>query len=558
MPRAPDHDPFLLEILKNAFEMIADNLAVTIMRSAYSEIVRESLDFSTALCDWRGRTLAQGVCTPMHLGAFQDSLEHLIRSSAATLAPDDIFLFNDPFLSSGQHLPDIYVVKPIFFAGQLEGWVTTLAHHSDVGGIVPGSNALGARELYQEGLRLPFLKLLDAGRRNQMLLDIIAANVRTPQLVLGDLEAQVAACRHGEREYLELLERYGPAMIRAMAEALHDYTEALTRQELRAIPDGTYRFTDHIDGLGASPTPVVFQVAVRLAGGEVLVDWEGTSAQVPGGINCTFSFTKSCVYAAIRSVFREEIPNCAGFNRLIHVHAPLGSVVNPRAPAPVGARGITGYRIIDCLFGALSAAVPDRVAADGSGGSTLPTISGWHEGRRFVFCETLMGTTGGSAGADGQEGMPHIGANQANVPIELIEMNYPLRIERYGMVADTGGAGRHRGGLALRREYRILCEQATLNMRSDKGLHPPHGLFGGRDGAPPSIEIHRDGAILPVPLLPLEPVALRRDDLVVVQMPGGGGFGPTAERDPALVQRDLVEERISRSHAAAAYGWQPR
>jgi N-methylhydantoinase B len=185
----------------------------------------------------------------------------------------------------------------------------------------------------------------------------------------------------------------------------------------------------------------------------------------------------------MRSIFRSDIANCAGFSRPIHVTAPLGTVINPNFPAPVGARGITGYRIIDCMFGALAQAMPDRVAADGSGGSTLPTIAGWHEGRRFVFCETLMGTTGASAEHDGQEGIPHVGANQANVPIELIEQNYPLRIEHYGFVADTGGAGRSRGGLALRREYRVLCDRATLNMRSDKGKHPPHGLFGGEPAA---------------------------------------------------------------------------
>jgi N-methylhydantoinase B len=545
MLRAIDSDPFLLEILKSAFETIADNLAVTIMRSAYSEIVRESLDFSTALCDWRGRTIAQGVCTPMHLGAFADSMEHLIADIGATAVPGDVFVFNDPYLSSGQHLPDIYVVKPIFFDGQIEGWATTLAHHSDVGGIVPGSNALGANEIFQEGLRIPFLKLYSAGERNETLISMITANVRTPQLVIGDIEAQVAACRNGEREFIELLSRYGSETLRSCVEVLHDYAERLTRAEISAIPDGKYSFVDHIDGLGENPKAVLLSVTVSVRGDEVFVDWEGTSPQVLGGINCTFSFTKSCSYAAIRSIFRSDVPNCEGFSRAIHVTAPLGTVINPNFPAPVGARGITGYRIIDCMFGALSEAVPDRVAADGSGGSTLPTISGWHGGRRFVFCETLMGTTGASILGDGQEGVPHIGANQANVPIELIELNYPIRIERYGFVADTGGAGRMRGGLALRREYRVLCDGASLNMRSDKLVHRPHGLFGGESGAPPKIEIRRRAETVPVPLLPLTPIPLEKGDLVIVQMPGGGGYGPSAERDPLRISRDLREGRVT-------------
>jgi N-methylhydantoinase B len=551
MQPSMESDPFLLEILKSAFETIADNLAVTIMRSAYSEIVRESLDFSTALCDWQGRTIAQGVCTPMHLGAFADSMEHLIAHIGAAAVPGDVFIFNDPYLASGQHLPDIYVVKPIFFQGQIEGWATTLAHHSDVGGIVPGSNALGANEIFQEGLRIPFLKLYAAGERNETVMSFIASNVRTPQLVIGDIEAQVAACRNGEREYVELLNRYGNDTLRSCADALHDYADRLTRDEIRAIPDGVYSFVDHIDGLGENPEPVLFKVTVSVRGDEAFVDWEDTSPQVLGGINCTFSFTKSCAYAAIRSVFRNHVPNCAGFSRAIHVTAPLGTVLNPNFPAPVGARGITGYRIIDCMFGALAKAVPDRIAADGSGGSTLPTISGWHAGRRFVFCETLMGTTGASALYDGQEGIPHIGANQANVPIELIELNYPLRIERYGFVTDTGGAGRTRGGLALRREYRVLCESASLNMRSDKLVHPPHGLFGGEAGAAPIIEIKRNAETIRVPLLPLTPIPLEKGDLIVVQMPGGGGYGPTSERDPNRISRDLREGRVSKERVGA-------
>lgn len=549
MQRKNISDPFLVEVLKSAFETIADNLAVTIMRSAYSEIVRESLDFSTALCDWQGRTIAQGVCTPLHLGAFADSMEYLIAHVGARTVPGDVFVFNDPYLACGQHLPDVYVVKPIFFNGRIEGWATTLAHQSDVGGIVAGSNALGASEIFQEGLRLPFLRLYAAGIRNNDVFSIIEANVRTPQLVIGDIEAQVAACRNGEREFIELLERYGNETIRACADALHDYAERLTRAEIKAIPDGVYTFSDHIDGLGEHPVPVIFNVAVTIDGEEASVNWAGTSGQVQGGINCTYSFTKSCTYAAMRSIFRSDIPNCAGFSRPIKVAAPLGTVINPNFPAPVGARGITGYRIIDCMFGALSSATPDRVAADGSGGSTLPTIAGWHAGRRFVFCETLMGTTGASAEFDGQEGIPHVGANQANVPIELIEQNYPLRIEHYGFVADTGGAGRSRGGLALRREYRILCESATLNMRSDKKNYPPHGLFGGEPGAPPKIEILRNGKIIPVPLLPLNPIVLEKDDLVVVQMPGGGGYGPAVERSKDRIQRDIREDRVSAATA---------
>ena len=549
-------DPFLLEVINSAFETIADNLAVTLMRSAYSEIVRESLDFSTALCDWRGRTIAQGVCTPLHLGGFQDSMEHLIRDAGDDLAPGDIFIFNDPYLASGQHLPDVYIVKPIYYKGRIEGWATTLAHQSDVGGIVAGSNALGASELFQEGLRLPFVKFYVAGKRNETLARIIHANSRTPHLVMGDLEAQVAACHNAERELIELLDRYGVDTFRYYVDILHDYAEQLTRDALRAMPDGTYRFTDHIDGLGDKPVPIPFCVTLKIAGDEAFVSWDGTSPQVEGGLNCTFSFTKSCVYAALRSVLQSDIPNCEGFYRPIHVEAPLGSILNPNFPAPVGARGITGYRIIDCMFGALAQAVPERVPADGSGGSTLPTISGWQNGKRFVFCETLMGTTGGSAAADGQGGIPHIGANQSNVPVEVIESNYPIRVEKYCYVPDTGGAGEFRGGLALRREYRVLCDQAELNMRADKIAFPPYGLAGGNTGSSPRLQIRRNGHSIRVSALPLQPIKLQKNDLVVVQMPGGGGFGSPERRDRERIRADLVEGLISAEHAKNMYGYE--
>jgi len=549
-----DFDPYLLEVLRSAFDTIADNMAITVMRTAYSEIVRESLDFSTALCDCNGLTLAQGVCTPMHLGSFHKSMQNLIRLARGKVHQGDIFIFNDPFLAAVQHLPDIYVVKPIFHNGEMEGWATTLAHHSDIGGIVAGSNALGAVEVFQEGLRLPVLKLFEHGEPNESIWQIIEANVRTPHLVFGDLHAQVAACASGEREYLALIERYGTETIRAAGTALHAYAERLTRAELTDFPTGEFRFENFIDGLGEKPEPVRFNVAVRFSNSEVAVDWAGTSRQVAGGINSMFPFTQACAYAAIRSVMRADVPNCHGFTRAIHVKAPLGTVVNPVFPAATGARGITGYRMIDCLFGALAQAVPERVAADGSGGSSLPTFSGFDGNRHFVFCETLMGTNGATALHDGQEGVAHIGANQANVPIELIEARYPLRIEEYGLVADSGGAGRLRGGLSLRRSYRILCDGASLNIRSDKRAHPPYGLFGGRAGGGSMTIIYRGNERIMIPALPTSPIPLQIGDVVEHTMPAGGGWEDPRARSVEAIDRDLAGGYITPDGAARDYG----
>jgi N-methylhydantoinase B len=549
-----DLDPILLEVFKNGFEAVADEMALILMRTAHSPIVRDAMDYSTALCDPTGQTLAQGLTTPMHLGSFYDAMRHLIRQYDGRIAPGDIFVGNDPYAASGQHLPDIYIIRPIFHSGALRGWATTIAHHVDVGGLVPGSNSIGATEIHQEGLRLPFLKLLDGGVENSTLFDIIATNVRMPDQVLGDLRAQMAACRAGEQGYLALLERYGAETVAAYGDALQDYAEALARAAFSDIPDGVYEFTDHIDGLGEDPQPIEFRLKLTVAGSEVTADWTGTSPQVKGGINAPLSFCKSNVHAALRSIMPGDMPNCHGYSRPIHVIAPLGTLVNAVYPAPCGARGITGYRIVDCVFGALAKAVPDKVAADGTGGSTLPSFGGWDQGRNFVFSECIMGTWGATSEHDGQEGVPHMASNQANVPVEMIEADYPIRIEKYGFLADTGGAGKFRGGVGLVREYRVLTDDVYFGVRSDKNIYPPHGLFGGEAGSPSRNLINPGNAERQLPSLPVLPVTLQRDDVFRHEMAGGGGYGDPLDRDPALVREDVLDDKITVPHARAAYG----
>jgi len=549
-----EHDPILLEVFRNAFDAIADQMALILMRTAYSPIVRDAMDFSTALCDASGRNLAQGLTTPMHLGSFYDAMRHLIGQYQGRIGPGDVFIGNDPYLASGQHLPDIYVVRPVFHAQRLCGWAATIAHHVDVGGLVPGSNSLAAVEIHQEGLRLPFLKLLDRGAQNATLMDIIAANVRVPDQVLGDINAQIAACLAGDREFSGLLERYGIDRVLGYGEALQDYSERMARSAIANIPDGTYRFEDHIDGLGDRPEPVIFRVAVTVSGDEITVDWGGTSPQVKGGINAPLSFCKSNVYAALRSIMPIDVPNCHGYTRPIHVIAPEGTVVNARYPAPCGARGITGYRMVDCIFGALAQAVPDKVAADGAGGSTLPSFGGWHGGKRFVFSECIMGTWGATSQHDGQEGVPHMASNQANVPVEMIESDYPIRIERYGFVPDTGGAGKYRGGLALAREYRILTDDVYFGVRSDKAVHAPHGLAGGHAGATAINLIRSRAGEAALPPMPTQPLALHSGEVYRHVMAGGGGFGDPFERDPEKVRADALDDKVTVAHARDKYG----
>jgi N-methylhydantoinase B len=547
-------DPIRLEVIKNAFDTIADEMALILMRAAHSPIVRDSMDFSTALCDAAGQTLAQGVTTPMHLGSFYDAMRHLITRYDGDVAPGDIFVGNDPYAAAGQHLPDFYIVQPIFIDARLVGWATTVAHHADVGGIVPGSNALGATEIIQEGIRVPFLKLESGGKPDKQLWEMIALNVRVPEQMIGDLNAQIAACHAGRRGLSELMSRYGIDEVLRYGEELHDYAERLTRAEIRDIPNGTYRFVDHLDGLGSHPVPIVFNCTIVVEDEHIRVDWTGSSPQVGGGINTPLPFTKACVYTALRSVMTSDVPNCHGFTRAITVTAPKATIVNSVYPAPTGARGITGYRIIDCMFGALAAVLPERVTADGMGGSSIPTFGGWHQGRPFVFSETFMGTWGAALTHDGQEGVPHMGANQANVPVEMIEANFPLRIRRYGIVADTGGAGRFRGGNSLMREYEYLAEEGVFTLRSDKRDFPPHGLDRGHPGVGPVNLLNPGPQQRALPVLVTESIPVRRGDVFCHITPSGGGRGDPLERDPVRVLDDVLEGKVSPERARALYG----
>ena len=547
-------DPIRLEVIKNGFDAIADEMALILLRTAYSSIVRDSMDYSTAICNKEGLTLAQGLTTPLHLGSFYDAMLNLINKYNNDIYEGDIFIGNDPYVASGQHLPDIYIVKPIFIEGGLEGWATTLAHHSDVGGIIAGSNSLGASEIYQEGLRLPFLKLYSAGELNTALCEIIKTNVRVPDLVLGDLQAQIVACDIGSREYKDMFEKYGLNTINQYSKELQQYAELLARTEIAEIPDGNYNFVDYIDGLGENPDPIKFNLSLTINGYEAIIDWTGSSPQVKGGINSPVPFTKAAAYTALRSIMSSDVPNCHGYTKPIKVIAPEGSISNPVLPAACGARGITGTRMIDCLFGALSEAVPNKVSADGWGGPSLPTFASYRDGKPFVFTETLMGTWGATAYNDGQDGVPHMGGNQSNVPIEMIELDYPLRIEEYGLIKDTGGAGEFRGGLSVIRSYRALEDNIMLSIRSDKRKFPPHGLFGGREGEPSMSILKTKNAESIVPTLTTHPLFLNQNDLFQHIMAGGGGYGDPLKRDPNLVLKDVIEDKISLKSALDDYG----
>lgn len=550
----PGIDPITLEVVRHALGSIADEMALVVMRSAYSSVVRDTMDYSTALCDARGEVVAQGLTLAVQLGSFPDIMRRIVGEHREGLMPGDVLIANDPYGSGGQHLPDLYVIKPIFAAGQLRGYAATMAHHSDVGGIAPGSVAIHATEIYQEGLRLPLLKLYEAGRPNETLFRVIERNTRIPTHVMGDIRAQLAACRVAETGLVQLVAKYGAETLHAYLDELHEQAERQIREEIARIPDGSYSCEDFIDGVGEAPERVRIAVEVRVAGDEITLDFTGTSPQVEAAINCPVAMVHSAAYCAVRCVAQRDLPNCQGYMRPIRFVVPPGTIINPVEPAACGARGVVGYRVFDAIMGALAQVVPERVIAGSEGGPILFSVGGRYEGRPFVLTEVLVGTWGARAGLDGVEGISNPAANLSNAPVEIIESELPLQVTRYGLVPDSGGPGEFRGGLAFLREFRFLAESSEFTLRADRRRHPPYGVAGGRPGAPSeNVFVDVDGEH-PLPTMPMRAYRARRGDLFRVVSAGGGGFGRPFAREPARVLADVREEKVSVAAAHQQYG----
>ncbi len=550
---APAQDPFTFAVIKSALDTIVDDMAYTVMRTARSSIVRDVLDYSCTLCDAEGLILAQAKTVALHLGAVPDAVASMLAKFKDNLAPGDVIIFNDPY-TGGMHLPDIFMFKPIFLGGQLQGHAVVIAHHCDVGGRVPGSNAADSTEIYQEGLRIPPLKLYSAGQANETLLSLIRQNVRLPDLVIGDLEAQLATCNIGEREFCRLLEKYGPAESHGYFARLIDYGETLTRKAIAAWPDGTYSFTDYIDGDGLVDQRIAIQCAITVAGDHLHVDFAGSSPQVKGAINSTLSFVKSATYLTIRCALDQDVPNNAGIYRCITVTAPKGSILNPELPAAVAARALTGYRVVDTVMGALAKIVPERVVAAGEGGNTVIAFGGHDAETRapFILVDMINGAWGARATKDGIEGITNPSQNMSNMPVETLEDRFPIVVEEYGFRPDSCGAGKYRGGLGLVRQYRLLAAGAMMQIRADRHDHRPYGLFGGGAAAPSRNLLNPDSAPETLP----SKVTREIEAGIVLrhEQAGGGGYGDPLARAPEAVLADLLDEKISPAFARAQFG----
>jgi N-methylhydantoinase B len=559
IPEVGDHrlaekfDPITFELFKNAIFSIADEMALTIFRTTYSCVLKDNMDYSTGLADADGKLIAQGLTLPAHLGSVPTALAAIMRHFGDDMAPGDVFIMNDPF-DGGMHLPDIFIFKPLYHAGERLGFACTCCHHCDVGGRVAGSNASDSTEIYAEGLRIAPMKLYQGGAINKTIMTFIEKNVRVPVQVFGDLRAQLAACHIAEKQFAELLAKYGLARTKSLMNEVLDHAERLTRAALAELPDGEWCFEDFIDDDGIDyGRPIRLFVTLRKRGGAMQVDWTGTSPQVKGAINSTLSFTKAASYCAVRSVLPQVIPSNEGVFRAIEVICPPGTIGNAVLPAACAARGLTGFRMVDCMFGALAMMLPERVTAAGDGGNTGISIGGYDAGRKpFIYVDFTCGAWGARPWADGLDGNSHMFANMASQSIEVTEAELPIRLLCYEFVADKAGAGKFRGGVPFARDYQFLEDEGVLQVRSDRRDHRPFGLYGGSPGGPSENYINpaSDSRLLPSKLT----MTIRQGDVFRHVLAGGGGFGDPLERDAEAVLRDVRNQLLSPAKAEADYG----
>lgn len=529
------YDPIKLEIFKHLFAAIAEEMGAVLRKASYSPNIKERRDYSCAVFDGLGGMVAQAAHIPVHLGSMPLSVASAIDhfSSNEGLQPGDAILLNDPYLG-GTHLPDITLVNPVFHESEgkqpmLVGFVASRAHHADVGGMTAGSMPV-AREIYQEGLIIPPLKLYQAGKVNQAVLDLILANVRTPQERYGDLQAQIAANQRGSMRMLELFERYGRREAILAMQALQAYTERVTRNLLSSLPDGEFSFEDFLDDDGVVGKTIPIRVRITIDGDKALVDFSESAPQQQGSVNAVRAITLSAVYYVFRCLLGLDVPNNTGCLVPIEVITPTGSIVNAHRPAPVAGGNVeTSQRIVDVLLGALSQVWPDRVPAASQGTMNNITIGGLDtrpghpaHGQPFTYYETIGGGMGGQPGLPGPSAVHSHMTNTLNTPVEALEYAYPLRVRRYSIRRGSGGSGTFPGGDGIVREIELLSD-AQVTLLGERRKLGPYGLQGGQAGKPAKNSLLSEGGEQPLPgKISIE---LKAGDVISIKTPGGGGWG---------------------------------
>jgi N-methylhydantoinase B/oxoprolinase/acetone carboxylase alpha subunit len=559
-----------LHVLHNALANVAAEMALVMMKTSYSTIFNEGLDFSTVLLDRDGDLIAEKNYTPSMMGAITHTVRWTLEEFGEDFfRPGDVVVHNDPYRGNC-HIPEHMMMKPIFQGDELLAFAGAIGHVAEVGGKAPGSFASDATDVYQEGLRLPPVKLLEEGRYNEQLWRVILANHRTPRHTWGDFHAMIGALNVGERRLLALVDRYDLPTVRNGAKALIEYSERRLRSAIDELPDGRYEADMLVEDDGVTADPFSVRVAVVVRGDEVIADFTGSSPQVRGPMNCPYVVAASAVYNAVFCVTDPEmlIPRNSGCYRPLRIVAPAGSVVNVKHPGPsVGGNTDLQPKLIDLLLAALAEAVPERVAAGSGGSSSNLLFGGTHPETGAYYSNYHFDGMGAGATMlkDGNDGEITRHSNCRNTPIEVFEHRYPLRTLEYRLVPDSGGAGTHRGGLATQRTLLVTADEITFSALFDRSKIPPSGLYGGEPGLGSQLLVRRAGEqefrTFDVVFGVASPtkftnVLLRRGDELRYRAPGGAGFGNPADRDPALVREDVLEGFVSSEAAARSYGAQ--
>ncbi|WP_342358783.1 hydantoinase B/oxoprolinase family protein [Terrarubrum flagellatum] len=539
-------DPVTVEVIGSALSTIVEEMGKALIRAAFSTNIKERQDCSTALFDPQGRTIAQAERIPIHLGSLLGIADYVLKHhDLAGIRPGDVFIGNDAHTGGGTHLNDIVFMEPVFVEGDLVAWVANLAHHSD---FVDRSHA----HIFQEGLRIPPIRLYREGVLQDDVMQLVLLNCQVPRERINDFRAQMAANRLGVQRFQALCGKYGKGVVAAASEEIMGYAERKTRAGIRAIPDGVYRFETDFDS-NLVESILHLKVEVRVAGDEIFFDFAGNPPQVRAPINMVFTALLATVYFAVKTLLDPDTPPNAGFYRPIHVAAPEGSVLNAVAPAAVYSRTDIAQRLVDMILAALAPAIPDKVCAACTGGG-LVTTSGMHPrtGRFYVYNDMNGGGMGARAARDGLDGVQVHTTNTANLPVEALELEHPIRVECYELVRDSGGPGTFRGGMAMRRRTRILDHVATVSAGGTNSVIPPFGIFGGYPGETCKVELS-EGAR---PLVKRAGVLQPGQSLAMIGA-SGGGYGDPVKRDRDRVEKDLREDRISARAAIEIYGLDP-
>ena len=548
-------DLITVEVIKGALTYAAEEMGITLRNSAYSPNIKERMDFSCTIFDRKKRLAAQAEHIPVHLGSMQLAVQKGLEKFNGKLEDGDMILFNDPYIS-GTHLPDITLICPIFYKGKIIAYSVNKAHHSDVGGKAPGSMAGDATEIYQEGIIVPPVKFVKRKAIDEEIAGILLNNVRTPEVRLGDLRAQIAANLLGKKRVLELANRYGVKTFHNAVEEILNYSERRMQIEINKMPRGSYSAEDYLENTGTSNRKIKIKVTITIKKNQLLIDYTGTDKQVNGPVNAVMGVTFSGVYYVLKCLTDPAIPMNDGCYRPVTIHVPKGSLMNPTPPAPVAGGNVeTSQRNVDVLLKAFAQILPERVCAACQGTMNNIAVGGtnFESGIPWTFYETVAGGFGGRKGIDGVDAVHTHMTNTMNTPIEAIETLYPIRFLKYELRRDSGGPGKWRGGVGLERSWMLLTSSATLSVLAERTKTSPWGLYGGKPGAKGEYYIiKRNGKR--IKLKSKCTVKIEKGDIFVVRTPGGGGYGNPLERNPELVHQDILEGLVSLEEAEKSYG----